>query len=176
MKVTPASSLLQPRTQQAMREALAAGTTVTVPIATAPDIAAIRAYFASPEGAALLARYTTAGKVEAPVATLDETGRRLVAQAIGGVVPKPGSDHAAFAASRTVALGMGTGAMIGGGLAAIVELTRAAEPTGAAALLVSLAGALVGAGAGGAMAGGILGEVEVGLDGSLALKAAAQET
>jgi hypothetical protein len=63
---------------------------------------------------------------------------------------------------QRLAIGVGSGALIGGGLGALATVARAADPTGAAAVLFTLIGAaMIGIGVGGALAGGVIAQVNI---------------
>lgn len=53
-----------------------------------------------------------------------------------------------FTPNQRLMIGAGGGALTGAGIAALCEMTRHAEPTGVGLLLYTVAGALVGGGAG----------------------------
>jgi hypothetical protein len=167
MMIATASSLLDRSTQEQIRAAVEAGTTVTVTAAKPDEVPGFLSYLDTPHGSSALATYTAQyGKT--PLIKWDPASEQLISHAVNEALKRAHPATAAqFTPEMRLAIGLGSGAMIGAGLGAMVSLARAAEPTGAAASLLTVVavamgiGGTIGGGIGLGMAGGVIGKVNV---------------
>jgi hypothetical protein len=143
MKISNASDLAHPKIQRKVGEAVAAKEVVSVPLATAADIRVFQSMFKSVEGTSLLAQLRSPAFANKPIVTFDPATQKVVEKAVSEALKySPGSSS-----TQKTMLGVAGGAMVGGAVAAIVELTSAADHTGTTKALVTVAAAVMGAGA-----------------------------
>lgn len=144
--VMSASELLQIASVNQLGTTLAtSGGSVTVAAATTQEVPKLQSLVTSPEIAALVAQWAKRSE-QTPVLAMHPTAQEALASSSRQWTPQ-----------QKVAVGIGTGSMVGAGVALVAEALRAVDPYSGAAL--TLGCVLIGGGLGGAMGGGILGEL-----------------
>src|SRR5947209_5859813 len=155
-----------PGRRQEVQAALASGAEGIVAPATEADAKSLLAYLGSPDGAQLLRQLNSPELAAKPVLTLDEAGHRLVLEALKSLPatasiaaptpltaskpvgpPAPAVAHP-FGPGATLAIGTTGGALVGAGVAQILNMLRHVDPTGVGSALFAVAGAAVGGGTG----------------------------
>ena len=156
MKIA-AAQFIQPVAQASVGAALAGGETVSAPVATSEEAAALIAFLNSPAADAFLDKLKTS-RATSPVLALHPAARRELSNIPG------------FTPAQMVGLGVGTGTMTGLGAGLLVEALRAVAPRSAVALTIGAA--LVGAGIGGALGARIVTRVKMDPKGGVELEGA----
>lgn len=146
MQIQSASALLEPTTQKMLGTALAAGKTVTIPIAKPDELGKLHSYLISPEVKEVHAQYES-NLAKVHVFTLDSSTQQALKAS--GVPLSP----------EKVALGAGSGAVVGAGVGLLIDGLRTVAPRSALAL--TLGCTIIGTGVGAAFGGGLC---EIGYD------------
>jgi hypothetical protein len=143
VKISNASDFAHSQIQRKLGEAVAAKEVVSVPLATAKDVPVLQSMFNSTEGTSLLTLLGSPAYANKPIVTFDAASQKVVEKAVSEALKySPVSNS-----TKKTMRGFAGGAMVGGAVAAIVELTSAADHTGATKVLVTVAGAVIGLGA-----------------------------
>ncbi len=146
-QISDAPSVLRPETQKIIADALTKGSAVTVQAPTASEAPQLRSSLASSDIDTLLAVFKSP-LGETPVLTVHPSAQ----QALGA--------YSSLTPEQRMAAGVGTGTMVGAGAGLLIEIARNIEPTGAVSAITTIACALIGAGLGGALGAGLIGEVQ----------------
>jgi F0F1-type ATP synthase assembly protein I len=151
MKIANWNDLMEPAAQKAAGEALKDGKTVAVNQAAGPQPHLDLSFLRSPEVSAILEKWKSP---EVPSAAVKLSATAQTALANAGI---------GWTREQRLAIGLGSGAMVGLGVGMIVDLVRTAAPK-TSALLLPLATMLIGGGTGAALASGVVSSVEVEYD------------
>jgi hypothetical protein len=140
MQIQSASALLKPTTQKTLSTALAAGKTVTIPIAKPDELGKLQSYLISPDIKELHAQYTS-NLATVPVLALHSSAQQALK-----------ADGLTFSPEK-LALGAGSGAVVGAGVGLLIEGLRTVAPRSAVAL--TLGCTIMGTGIGAAFGAGL---------------------